>query len=52
MAAETAGFVLAVAGLFSSCVDAFRYFKAGQHFEEDSEILLVKLDIQKTRLLA
>jgi hypothetical protein len=52
MAAESIGVILAVAGLFSSCIDAFHYFKAGQCFEEDYEILLVKLDIEKTRLLA
>jgi hypothetical protein len=52
MAAETFGLALAVAGLFSSCIEAFHYFKAGQRFEEDYDILLVKLDIEKTRLLA
>jgi hypothetical protein len=52
MAAEGMGFVLAVAGLFTSCVDAFGYFKAGQHFQQDYEILLVKLDIERTRLLS
>ena len=40
-----------LAGLFSSCVEAFGYFKASQCSEEDLEILLVKLDIEKTRLL-
>jgi hypothetical protein len=48
---EVPAFVIGVAGLFSSCVDAFTYFKAAQRTEEDAEILLLKLDIEKTRLL-
>jgi hypothetical protein len=42
---------IGLAALFSSCVDCFGYFKASQRMERDSQILLVKLDIEKTRLL-
>lgn len=48
---EVPAFLIGVAGLFSSCVDAFTYFKAAQRADEDIEILLLKLDIEKTRLL-
>jgi Prion-inhibition and propagation len=43
--------VVALASLFSTCVDCFGYFKAAQSFEDDFEILLVKLDLEKERLL-
>lgn len=43
--------VVALASLFSTCVECFDYFKAGQNLEEDFELLFVKLDIEKTRLL-
>jgi hypothetical protein len=48
---EVPAFLIGVAGLFSSCVDAFTYFKTAQRTDEDVEILLLKLDIEKTRLL-
>ncbi|KAF2877474.1 prion-inhibition and propagation-domain-containing protein [Massariosphaeria phaeospora] len=48
---EIPAFLIGAAGLFSSCVDAFSYFKAAQRADEDIEILLLKLDIEKTRLL-
>lgn len=43
--------VVALASLFSTCIECFDYFKAGQTLEEDFELLLVKLDVEKTRLL-
>lgn len=43
--------VVALASLFSTCIECFDYFKAGQAIEEDFELLLVKLDVEKTRLL-
>lgn len=43
---------IALAGLFNNCVEAFSYLKAGQSLEHDLEILLVKLDIEKARLLS
>ena len=52
--AQTAGLaasLVALASLFSTCVECFDYYKASQTFDEDYEILLVKLDLEKTRLL-
>jgi hypothetical protein len=43
--------VAALASLFSTCVECFDYFKAAQSLEDDFEILLIKLDLEKTRLL-
>ncbi|KAK0737856.1 prion-inhibition and propagation-domain-containing protein [Schizothecium vesticola] len=43
--------VIGLAALFSTCVECFGYFKASQRIDKDSEILLVKLDIEKARLL-
>jgi Prion-inhibition and propagation len=43
--------IVALASLFSTCIECFDYFKTGQHLEEEFEILLVKLDLEKTRLL-
>ncbi|KAF2269537.1 hypothetical protein CC78DRAFT_612488 [Lojkania enalia] len=48
---EVPAFLIGVASLFSSCVDAFTYFKTAQRADEDVEILLLKLDIERTRLL-
>src|SRR5436190_16629345 len=48
---EVPAFVVGVAGLFSSCVDAFTYFKLAQRANRDAEVVLLKLDIEKTRLL-
>ena len=42
---------LGLAALFSTCIECFGYFKSSQRMEKDSDILLVKLDIEKTRLL-
>lgn len=48
---EIPGFLVGVAGLFSSCIDAFSYFKTAQHADHEIEVLLLKLDIEKSRLL-
>ena len=42
---------LAIASLFSTCIQCFDYFKATQFLEHDSDVLLVNLDIERTRLL-
>lgn len=42
---------IALAALFSTCLECFDYFKAAQSFAEDFELLIVKLDCQKERLL-
>ncbi len=43
--------VVALASLFSTCIECFDYFKAGHALEEDFELLLVNLHVEKTRLL-
>ena len=43
--------VVALASLFSTCIECFDFFKAGQRLEEDIDILLIKLDLEKTRML-
>ncbi len=48
---EVPALLIGVASLFGSCVDAFTCFKTAQRAGEDIEILLLKLDIEKTRLL-
>ena len=50
MAELTIG-AIALASLFSTCIDCFDYFKSAQDFSHDSRLLLVKLDLEKTRLL-
>jgi len=47
----TAG-IISLAGLFSTCIDALELIKAAEALERDLEILLVKLDIEKARLLS
>lgn len=42
---------VALASLFSTCLECFDYFKAAQSFTGDLEILVNKLDCQKERLL-
>ncbi|GAB1319686.1 hypothetical protein MFIFM68171_09896 [Madurella fahalii] len=44
--------IISLAGLFSNCVDAFAYVKAGQSLERNLAILLVKLDVEKARLVS
>jgi hypothetical protein len=48
---EAPAFLIGVAGLFSSCVDAFTYFKLAQRASRDIEVVLLKLDVEKARLL-
>lgn len=48
---DIAGLVVGIASLFISCIDAFKYFQAARSLPENVQILLVKLDIEKARLL-
>ncbi|KAK4153496.1 prion-inhibition and propagation-domain-containing protein [Chaetomidium leptoderma] len=48
---EIPAFVIGVAGVFTSCIDAFNYFKFYQGATRDIEVVLLKLDIEKARLL-
>jgi hypothetical protein len=43
---------VALAGLFTTCIECFGYFESVQQFEKLYDVLLVKLDLEKTRLLA
>ena len=52
--AELAGLtvgVLGLAGTFSACIEAFGLFHASESYGRDFEILLTRLDIEKTLLL-
>ena len=42
---------IAVATLFTTCIECFEYFKAAKGFEQHFEVLLVKLEYQQERLL-
>ncbi|ERF70730.1 hypothetical protein EPUS_05082 [Endocarpon pusillum Z07020] len=42
---------VSLAGLFSGCVDCFALIQAGRAHGRDLEILVTKLDVEKTRLL-
>ena len=48
---EIPAFVIGVAGIFTSCIDAFNYFKFYQGATRDIEVVLLRLDIEKARLL-
>jgi len=48
---EPISLTIGIAALFSTCIECFDYIKAAQSLEEDLERLLVKLDLEKTRLL-
>ena len=53
-AMEVVGFTfgaIALASLFSTCVECFDYLRSFQSSDEELDILLVKLDLEKTRLL-
>lgn len=43
--------VAGLAGLFSSCLQAFSLFHASRAYGRDCEVLLTKLDVEKTLLL-
>jgi hypothetical protein len=42
---------IALAGLFSTCVDCFELVEGGRDYGRDSAILLTKLEIERTRFL-
>jgi Prion-inhibition and propagation len=42
---------LSLTSLFSTCVECFGYFSASRDFERDRNILLVKLDFERNKLL-
>jgi hypothetical protein len=48
--AEAISLVLGVTSMFSTCIDCFRLVNTARLTDEDLAILLVKLDLQKTRL--
>ncbi|KAL8370601.1 hypothetical protein RB595_000799 [Gaeumannomyces hyphopodioides] len=48
---EIPAFVIGVASIFTSCIDAFNYFKLYQDATREIEVVLLKLDIEKARLL-
>lgn len=51
---EAVGLTIGIAGLagtFNACLEAFSLFHAGRSYGRDLEILLTKLDIEKTLLL-
>lgn len=43
--------VVALASLFSTCVECFDLLDAGRGFERDYELLIIQLQLEKTRLL-
>lgn len=43
--------VVALAALFSTCVECFDLLDAGRGFGKDYELLIIQLELQKTRLL-
>jgi hypothetical protein len=42
---------IALASLFKTCVECFEYYEATRDAEEDLKTILVRLDLEKTRLL-
>lgn len=42
---------IGIATLFTSCIECFEYFKAAKGFQQNFEVLLVKLEYQQERLL-
>lgn len=42
---------IGLASLFSTCLECFEYFQIAKSFQSDFEILLLKLDCQRERLL-
>ena len=48
---EPVSLSIAIATLFTTCIECFEYFKAAKRFEQHFEVLLVKLEYQKERLL-
>lgn len=48
---ESFGLTLSIAGLFTTCITCFEVFQRAKDYDEDVEILLTKLDLEKARLL-
>ena len=48
---EPVSLSIAIATLFTTCIECFEYFKAAKGFEQQFEVLLVKLEYQQERLL-
>jgi hypothetical protein len=48
---EAIGLAVGTTSLFSTCIECFDLFRAATYYDEYVEILLVKLDLEKTRLL-
>ena len=48
---EPVSLSIAIASLFTTCIECFEYFKAAKGFEHHYEVLLVKLEYQQERLL-
>ena len=51
VAVEPISLSLAIATLFTTCIECFEYFKTAKEFEQRYQILLVKLEYQQERLL-
>ena len=48
---EPVSLSIAIASLFTACIECFEYFKAAKEFEQNFKVLLVKLEYQQERLL-
>jgi hypothetical protein len=48
---EAAGMVLAVLGLFGSCVEGYELISIAKNAGKDSQMLLCQLEIEEKRLL-
>lgn len=51
MPVEPISLSIAIATLFTTCIECFEYFKAAKGFHQQYEVLLVKLEYQQERLL-
>ena len=43
--------VIPLVALFNTCIEAFNYIQSSKSFGRDYQLLQVKLDVEKTRLL-
>ena len=48
---EPISFSVGVATLFTTCVECFKYFKAGQAQHRDYELLELEFDLVKSRMI-
>ena len=48
---EPVSLSIGIAALFKSCIECFEYFKAAPTLRKDFDLLLLKLDLEKERLL-